>query len=117
MTTDKKQELLEAISNNPELRLIAMFSNGGDEEYRYSLGQITKVEVTEVTEYDDVVYFSDEEDVLREVFEDHFFDEIYGDEPYGKVYTDEENEELEELARKKLAECEWENVIVIYVSN
>lgn len=114
---DKKQELFYALRDNPELRLVAMFSNDGNDDYEYSMGEATKVQVTHIFEYGERIYCSDESDELREIFEDHLFDELYGDEPYSRVFTDEENDELERLAQEKLEKVEWEPVIIVYVSN
>lgn len=110
----KKQELMEAIQQYPERRLIAMFSNEGNSDYAYSLGEISKVAVTETTTYNDErVFFSDEYDELLETIEENIYDEKFAQ----KILTDEEKAELLELAKVEIAKYKWESVIVIYVGN
>ena len=110
----KKQELMDAIQRYPERRLIAMFSNEGNSDYAYTLGEIIKVKVTETTTYNEErVFFSDEYDELLETIEEDIYIERY----LNKVLNDEENAEIEHLAKDEIAKYDWEPVIVIYVGN
>ncbi|MGY3186466.1 hypothetical protein [Lysinibacillus sp. TE18511] len=112
---DKKQELINAITQNPERRLVVLYdSENGNSDYAYTLGEIQKVEVTETTTYNDErVYFSDEQEELLETIEEDIYVEKYAN----KILTDEENAEIERLAKEEIKNYEWEPVIVVYVGS
>lgn len=112
---DTKQELINAITQNPERRLVVMYdSENGNRDYAYTLGEIQKVEVTETTTYNDErVYFSDEYDGLLETIEEDIYTELYGN----KTINDEEVATIERLAKKEIKKYEWEPVIVVYVGS
>lgn len=111
---DKKQELVNAITENPERRLIVMYSSEGNHDYSYTVGEIEKVEVTESTTYNEErVYFSDEYEELLETIEEDIYTELYGD----KTINDEEVAEIERLAKEEIKKYTWEPVIVVYVGS
>lgn len=111
----KKQELMDAIQQYPDRRLIAMFSNEGNSDYAYSLGEIEKVEVTETTTYNDErVFFSDEYEELLEIIEDDIHTERYGNQT---VNDEEIIAAIEQFAKEEIKKYKWEPVIVIYVGN
>lgn len=112
---DKKMELVNAITQHPERRLVVMYdSENGNSDYAYTLGSIQKVEVTEATLYNDErVYFSDEYDELLEKIEDDIYTEKYGN----KTINDEEVTEIERITKEEIAKYEWEPVIVVYVGS
>lgn len=111
----KKEELINIIQQYPEHRLVSMFSNEGNGDYAYSLGEIERIEVTEMTVYNDErAIFSDEFDKLLEIIEEDVASDKHG---YSKILSDEENSEVEKLAKEEILKYKWESVIVIYVGN
>lgn len=111
---DKKQELINVVAENPERRLIVMYSSEGNSDYAYSLGEIQKIEVTETTTYNDErVYFSDEYEELLEKIEDDIYTELYGN----KTINDEEVAEIERSVKEEIKKYNWEPVIVVYVGS
>lgn len=109
----KKQELVNAITENPERRLIVMYSSEGNHDYSYTVGEIEKVEVTESTVYDNRIFFNDEYEDLLEILEDDFHFDKFG----AEIVSDMEAVEIRKLAEEEMKKYEWEPVIVVYVGS
>ncbi|MEG0259439.1 MAG: hypothetical protein RR651_06155 [Lysinibacillus sp.] len=111
----KKQELMDAITQNPERRLVVMYdSESGNSDYAYTLGKIQKVKVTEMTSYNDErIYYSDEYDDLFETIEDDVHTELHGI----KTVNNDEIAEIKRLAKVIIEKYKWEPVIVVYVGS
>ena len=111
---NKQQELLNALLLYPEHRLVVMYANEGNCDYDYSLGQVRRIEITEMTAYNDErVIFTDDYDELLELIEDDIYSDKYGN----RILNDEENAEIHQLAKQEIEKYKWESVIVAYVSN
>ncbi|WP_341323400.1 hypothetical protein NSQ62_07970 [Solibacillus sp. FSL H8-0523] len=111
---NKKQELLNALLLYPKRRLVFMYSTEGNDDYAYSLGEIIRIEIAEMTVYNDErVIFNDEHDDLLEMIEDDIYSDKYG----SQTINDEQNAEIHELAKVEIEKYEWESVIVVYVGS
>lgn len=96
-------KLKDMILNNPELPLIVFCSEDAyNEEFAYSMAEVTSVEIKELTVYKD--YYVEKEEYRDELIDDLSYD-----------YKDLSEVEYLKMIDKKMEETDFVKAIVIYV--
>jgi hypothetical protein len=107
----KTKELLQLLRDHPDRELIFMYPEEGSDHY-YTLGQPKRIMLDEYTIVDDIVWFRvDNQDELF----DYIADEIAGRHFNEFPLSDEQNEWVNQQARKRIDQLEWKKAIVVYI--
>lgn len=106
------EKLTKLIAENPDLPIKVHISGECVGDFQWYLGDLKDCKVTELAlyrpEFGDEQYY--EKDDIYEIVDD-IFDNIYGEDCYDEF----SHEQIEEIAKQKAEELDWQKVILIYV--
>ncbi|SFA55527.1 hypothetical protein SAMN05192569_10635 [Parageobacillus thermantarcticus] len=107
----KTKELLQLLQDHPDRELIFMYPEEGSDHY-YTLGQPKRIILDEYTIVDDTVWFRfDNQDELF----DHIAEEIAERHFSEFPLSEEQNEWVNQQAKKRIEQLEWKKAIVVYI--
>ena len=106
------EKLTKLIAENPDLPIKVHISGECDGDFQWYLGELNDCKVTELALYrpkfGDEQYY--EKDNISEIIDD-ILDEDY----FENCYDEFSDEEMNEIAKKRAEELDWQKVILIYV--
>lgn len=102
-------ELLKSVKENQHLKVVPMVDRDivADDSYSYWQGSIGACFVDEIHNDGERVWFRKADNIE---LEEHFFNKICNERVIFKP-----EEELDEIARKRIAKLSWEKVIVLKI--
>lgn len=107
----KTKELLQLLQDHPDRELIFMYPEECSDHY-YTLGQPKRIILDEYTIVDDTVWSRfDNQDGLF----DYIAEEIAGRHFNEFPLSDEQNEWVNQQARKRINQFEWKKAIVVFI--
>lgn len=110
--SNKTQELIKVLAENPDRELIFMYPEEGSGWY-YTLGYPTNIILDEYTTHNERIWLKGENyDELFEDISDDVFNYLF---PY-QDYTDEEEDKLiESVTEERIEKLDWKKCICVYI--
>ena len=110
------EKLTKLIAENPDLPIKVKISGECYGDFQWYLGELKDCKVTELALYRpkccDEQYY--EKDDIDEIVDD-IFDNICDEDYFENCYDEFSTEEMNEIAKQKAEELDWQKVILIYV--